>query len=76
MADPLEHFAPATRDWFGSAFPSPRAVQTKAWATIGAGDNALVIEWVPVCGSDRQLLGRRDQDGRGLFRVGMSSSSP
>ena len=42
-ADPLEHFAPATRAWFGSAFPSPTAVQTAAWAAIGDGQNALVI---------------------------------
>lgn len=42
-ADPLEQFAPATRAWFGSAFPSPTAVQTAAWAAIGAGENALVI---------------------------------
>jgi len=42
-ADPVEYFAPATRDWFGSAFPSPAAVQTAARAAIDAGDNALVI---------------------------------
>ncbi|MDH6164942.1 ATP-dependent Lhr-like helicase [Variovorax boronicumulans] len=42
-ADPLEHFAPATRAWFGSAFPSPTAVQAAAWAAIGAGESALVI---------------------------------
>ena len=42
-ADPLEHFAPATRAWFGSAFPSPTAVQAAAWAAIGDGRNALVI---------------------------------
>ncbi|MFB9241340.1 ATP-dependent helicase [Massilia antarctica] len=42
-ADPLGHFAPATRAWFGSAFPSPTAVQAAAWAAIGGGQNALVI---------------------------------
>lgn len=42
-ADPLARFAPATRDWFAAAFPSPTAVQAAAWAAIGAGENALVI---------------------------------
>lgn len=42
-ADSLEHFAPATRAWFGSAFPSPTVVQAAAWAAIGDGQNALVI---------------------------------
>lgn len=42
-ADPLDHFAPATRAWFDSAFPSPTAVQAAAWAVIGDGQNALVI---------------------------------
>ncbi|AZC39825.1 hypothetical protein C4K37_5462 [Pseudomonas chlororaphis subsp. piscium] len=40
--DFLEQFAPATRAWFDSAFPSPTAMQAAAWAAIGAGDNALV----------------------------------
>ncbi|WP_241239375.1 ATP-dependent helicase [Xanthomonas sp. BRIP62409] len=43
MAEPLEHFAPATRAWFASAFPSPTAVQAAAWAAISAGEDALVI---------------------------------
>ncbi|MEC5317692.1 ATP-dependent helicase [Brenneria populi subsp. brevivirga] len=42
-AEPLERFSPATRAWFGSAFPSPTAVQAAAWTAIGAGENALVI---------------------------------
>ncbi|KQX21332.1 ATP-dependent helicase [Variovorax sp. Root434] len=42
-ADPLEHFTPATRAWFGSAFPSLTAIQAAAWAAIGDGQNALVI---------------------------------
>ena len=42
-AESLDYFAPATRAWFGSAFPSPTAVQAAAWAAISAGDNALVI---------------------------------
>ncbi|MBF8668360.1 ATP-dependent helicase [Pseudomonas putida] len=41
--DPLNHFTPATRTWFGSIFHSPTAVQVAAWAAIGAGENALVI---------------------------------
>ncbi|MFJ4131454.1 ATP-dependent helicase [Pseudomonas cyclaminis] len=42
-ADALERFAPATRAWFKSAFPSPTVVQAAAWAAIGDGQNALVI---------------------------------
>ncbi|RFB88840.1 ATP-dependent helicase [Rhizobium leguminosarum bv. trifolii] len=41
--EPLAGFSPAARAWFVSAFAAPTAVQTAAWAAIGAGDNALVI---------------------------------
>ena len=39
-----ENFSQATRTWFSDAFPTgPTAVQERAWATIGRGENALVI---------------------------------
>ena len=41
-ADPLARFSPATRAWFGSAFPAPTAAQAGAWDTIGDGRNVLV----------------------------------
>lgn len=42
-ADSLAQFAPATRAWFTQTFSAPTAVQTGAWAAIGAAENALVI---------------------------------
>ena len=37
-------FSSATRTWFLDAFPTgPTPVQERAWATIGRGENALVI---------------------------------
>ena len=37
-------FSQATRTWFFDAFPAgPTAVQERAWAAIGQGENALVI---------------------------------
>ena len=37
-------FSSATRTWFLDAFPTgPTSVQERAWATIGRGENALVI---------------------------------
>src|SRR5664280_523954 len=41
-ADPLARFSPATRAWFGGAFPAPTAAQAGAWDTIGDGRNVLV----------------------------------
>ena len=39
-----EGFSSATRTWFLDAFPAgPTPVQERAWATIGRGENALVI---------------------------------
>ena len=39
-----ESFSQATRTWFSNAFPAgPTAVQERAWAAIGRGENALVI---------------------------------
>ena len=39
-----ESFSQATRTWFSDAFPTgPTAVQERAWAAIGQGENALVI---------------------------------
>ncbi|WP_315386096.1 ATP-dependent helicase [uncultured Stenotrophomonas sp.] len=39
----LVPFAPATRDWFASAFAAPTPVQTAAWAAIGQRQHTLVI---------------------------------
>ncbi|HEV2086988.1 MAG TPA: DEAD/DEAH box helicase, partial [Cryptosporangiaceae bacterium] len=36
-------FAPATRDWFGSAFAGATPAQTGAWNAIGSGGNVLVV---------------------------------
>ena len=41
--DPLTEFSPATREWFGAAFPEPTQAQLGAWAAISAGRNALVV---------------------------------
>ena len=36
-------FSEATRAWFGAAFAEPTPAQTQAWASIGKGDNTLVV---------------------------------
>ncbi|MEV4629153.1 ATP-dependent helicase [Micromonospora sp. NPDC049523] len=43
MADVLERFGVATREWFAAAFAAPTAAQAGAWQSIGAGHNALVV---------------------------------
>ncbi|MFK3980354.1 DEAD/DEAH box helicase [Micromonospora sp. NPDC050397] len=43
MAEVLERFGVATREWFAAAFAAPTAAQTGAWQSIGAGHNALVV---------------------------------
>ena len=43
VADVLERFSPATRDWFRGAFAAPTAAQTGAWEAITSGDHALVV---------------------------------
>lgn len=39
----LERFAPATREWFGGAFPAPTPAQLGAWDAISTGRHALVV---------------------------------
>ncbi|AWH53060.1 ATP-dependent helicase [Stenotrophomonas sp. ESTM1D_MKCIP4_1] len=41
--DSLQHFHPATRDWFRSAFAASTPVQDEAWASIAAGRHTLVV---------------------------------
>ncbi len=41
--DSLQHFHPATRDWFRSAFAASTPVQDEAWASIAAGQHTLVV---------------------------------
>ncbi|WP_236788734.1 ATP-dependent helicase [Amycolatopsis sp. GM8] len=43
MADALEEFSPATRDWFAGAFAAPTEAQTGAWRAAQAGEHALVV---------------------------------
>ena len=40
--DPLANFAPATRDWFRTAFASPTPAQSGAWPAIARGEHVLV----------------------------------
>ncbi len=39
----LDGFSEATRAWFTAAFAEPTPAQAQAWASIGNGDNTLVI---------------------------------
>ncbi|WP_423921874.1 Lhr family ATP-dependent helicase [Frigoribacterium sp. 2-23] len=43
MADVLDRFSPATREWFRGAFAAPTHAQEGAWQAISGGHNALVI---------------------------------
>jgi len=43
VADVLELFGPATRDWFAGAFAAPTAAQEGAWQAVADGHNALVV---------------------------------
>jgi ATP-dependent Lhr-like helicase len=43
VASPLDHFRPATREWFETAFEAPTPAQAGAWAAISRGENALVV---------------------------------
>ncbi|OZD31183.1 ATP-dependent helicase [Rhodococcus sp. 06-1477-1B] len=43
MADVLERFGPATRDWFRGAFSAPTNAQKGAWESVSSGRNALVV---------------------------------
>lgn len=43
MADVLDHFSPATREWFRASFPAPTAAQHGAWSAISSGSHTLVV---------------------------------
>ena len=43
MADPLERFSPATREWFSGAFSAPTDAQAGAWNAISQGSHTLVV---------------------------------
>ncbi|HEX6337862.1 MAG TPA: ATP-dependent helicase [Jiangellaceae bacterium] len=43
MADVLDVFGPATREWFAGSFHAPTAAQEGAWRAIASGSNALVV---------------------------------
>src|SRR5919206_1033243 len=42
MADPLAHFTPQVREWFGRAFAAPTEAQAQAWPAIATGEHALI----------------------------------
>src|SRR3954470_9242063 len=42
MADPLAHFTPQVKEWFGRAFAEPTAAQAQAWPAIATGAHALI----------------------------------
>ncbi len=42
MADPLAHFTPQVREWFGRAFASPTEAQAQAWPAIATGEHVLI----------------------------------
>ncbi|WP_028062847.1 DEAD/DEAH box helicase [Solirubrobacter soli] len=42
MADPLAHFTPQVREWFGRAFAAPTAAQEQAWPAIATGEHVLI----------------------------------
>ncbi|WP_168581748.1 ATP-dependent helicase [Gephyromycinifex aptenodytis] len=43
MADVLQQFSPATREWFRASFAAPTAAQEGAWAAISSGSHTLVV---------------------------------
>ncbi len=43
MADTLDVFHSATREWFASTFAAPTPAQAGAWKVVAGGGNALVI---------------------------------
>ncbi|HEV7950741.1 MAG TPA: DEAD/DEAH box helicase, partial [Glaciihabitans sp.] len=43
MASVINRFSPATREWFGGAFPEPTPAQLGAWEAISSGSHALVV---------------------------------
>ena len=40
---PMDGFSAPTRAWFAAAFAEPTPAQAQAWASIGQGDNTLVV---------------------------------
>ena len=42
VADPLDAFGPAVRDWFAASFPAPTRAQAEGWAAIAAGHHTLI----------------------------------
>src|SRR4051794_28703201 len=42
MKDPLAHFTPQVREWFGRAFAGPTAAQAQAWPAIATGEHVLI----------------------------------
>src|SRR6476661_1050486 len=42
MVDPLAHFTPQVREWFGRAFAEPTAAQAQAWHAIATGEHVLI----------------------------------
>src|SRR5690349_22502513 len=42
MSDPLAHFTPPVREWFGRAFAAPTPAQEQAWPAIASGEHVLI----------------------------------
>src|ERR1700754_741678 len=42
MSDPLAHFTPQVREWFGRAFAAPTPAQAQAWPAIATGEHVLI----------------------------------
>src|SRR3954451_796367 len=42
MSDPLAHFTPQVREWFGRAFAAPTEAQAQAWPAIATGEHVLI----------------------------------
>jgi ATP-dependent Lhr-like helicase len=43
VADPLDLFHPAVRDWFSGVFGAPTPPQTLGWPAIARGDSTLIL---------------------------------
>jgi ATP-dependent Lhr-like helicase len=42
-SSPLEHFHPATREWFERSFAAPTPAQARAWPPIARGESTLLL---------------------------------
>ena len=42
VADPLDRFSPAVRDWFRSSFEAPTDAQAQGWTAIASGGHTLI----------------------------------